>query len=66
MNEFDFYINLKKPSLGLYVRKGAGLSDLADAGDWQLDGTMTQDDLTPTLLKELQANGHAFQELEGE
>ena len=66
MNEFDFYINLKKPSLGLYVRKGAGLSDLADAGDWQLDGTVTQDDLTPALLKELQANGHAFQELEGE
>ncbi|CAB3839538.1 hypothetical protein LMG26858_01121 [Achromobacter anxifer] len=27
--EFDFYINLGKPTLGLYVRKGAGLPDLA-------------------------------------
>jgi hypothetical protein len=25
MQEFDFYINLKKPTLGLYVRNGAGL-----------------------------------------
>ncbi len=66
MQEFDFYINLAKPSLGLYVRKGAGLPDLADASGWQLDGTVTDADLTPALLKALEANGHAFQELEGE
>jgi hypothetical protein len=66
MQEFDFYINLKKPSLGLYVRKGAGLPDLADASDWQLDGAVSDADLTPALLKELETNRHAFQELEGE
>ncbi|MFL9891395.1 MULTISPECIES: hypothetical protein [Paraburkholderia] len=37
MQEFDFYINLKKPPLGLYVRKGAGLPDLADTSDWQFE-----------------------------
>lgn len=36
--EFDFYINLKKPTLGLYVRKGMGLPDLADTADWQFSG----------------------------
>jgi hypothetical protein len=66
MDEFDFYINLAKPSLGLYVRKGAGLPDLADASAWQLDGTMTKADITPALLKELEANGHAFEELDSE
>ena len=25
MQEYDLYINPKKPSIGLYVRKGAGL-----------------------------------------
>ena len=63
MEEFDFYINLKKPTLGLYVRKGAGLPDLADTSDWQFEGHEWDSDLTPALLKELEANGHAFQEL---
>ncbi|MGF6772238.1 hypothetical protein P3T18_004726 [Paraburkholderia sp. GAS199] len=63
MQEFDFYINLKKPTLGLYVKRGAGLPDLADAGDWQLSGPVAQSELTPELLKGLAANGHVFQEL---
>lgn len=40
--EFDFYINLKKPTLGLYVRTGAGLPDLVDTSDWQFDGHVWQ------------------------
>lgn len=63
MQEFDFYINLKKPTLGLYVRKGEGLAHLADKTDWQLSGSVSPSELTPVLLKELEANGHAFQEL---
>ncbi|CAG4904523.1 hypothetical protein R69919_03181 [Paraburkholderia gardini] len=63
MQEFDFYINLKKPTLGLYVRKGAGLPDLVDKSDWQFEGQVRQSDLTPELMKGLEANGHAFQEL---
>ena len=55
--------NLKKPTLGLYVRKGAGLPDLVDKSDWQFEGPVRQSDLTPELLKGLEANGHAFQEL---
>ena len=63
--EFDFYINLAKPTLGLYVRKGAGLSDLAaaDAKQWQFSGHVWQTELAPAILQELEANGHAFQEL---
>lgn len=63
MQEFDFYINLQKPTLGLYVRKGAGLPDLKDAKQWQLDGTVSESELPPDLVKGLEANGHAFQEL---
>ena len=33
MQEYDLYINPKKPSIGLYVRKRAGLPDLADASE---------------------------------
>ncbi|MFM0055512.1 hypothetical protein PQR64_07810 [Paraburkholderia phytofirmans] len=65
MQEFDFYINLKKPTLGLYVRNGAGLPDLADNSDWQFEGHVWQSELTPELLKGLEANGHVFQELGG-
>ncbi len=65
MQEFDFYINLKKPTLGLYVRKGAGLPDLSDADQWRLEGSVVQSELPPGLLKGLEANGHAFQELGG-
>ena len=34
MPEYDLYINPQKPSVGLYVRKGAGLPDLADPKEW--------------------------------
>ena len=63
MKEFDFYINLKKPTLGLYVKKGAGLPDLADANLWELEGQIWENELTPAVLSELDANGHAFKEL---
>ncbi|CAH2784990.1 MAG: hypothetical protein CPDRYMAC_2274 [uncultured Paraburkholderia sp.] len=63
MQEFDFYINLKKSTLGFYVLKGAGLPDLADKSDWQFSGHVWQSELMPELLKELDTNGHAFQEL---
>ena len=33
MREYDLYINPKNPSVGLYVRKGAGLPDLVDASE---------------------------------
>lgn len=63
MQEFDFYLNLKKPTLGLYVRKGAGLPDLATPQEWQFDGHVWESELTPVILAELNKNGHAFQEL---
>lgn len=67
MQEFDLYLNLKKPTLGLYVRQGAGLPDLAqaEAAQWQLEGPIAASELSPSILKELEANGHAFQELGG-
>jgi hypothetical protein len=35
MQDFNFYINLKQSTFGLYVRMDAGLPDLADTSDWQ-------------------------------
>ncbi len=61
--EFDFYINLSRPTLGLYVRKGAGLPDLANPNQWQLEGHVWQNEIPPDKLKELEANGHLFLEL---
>ena len=63
MDEFDLYINPDKPTLGLYVKKGAGLPDLADPGQWQLEGHVWSSELPPAVLQGLEANGHAFQEL---
>ena len=63
MDEFDFYINPARPTHGLYVRKGEGLPDLADAKQWQLEGHVWANELQPETLKGLDANGHAFQEL---
>ena len=65
MQEFDFYLNLKKPTLGLYVLKGAGLPDLVDTSQWQFDGHVWESELAGDILKGLEANGHAFQELGG-
>lgn len=63
--EFDFYINQKKPTLGLYVKKGAALSDFSEneAADWSLSGHVWQDQIAAPLLAEIEVNGHAFQEL---
>jgi hypothetical protein len=64
VQEYDLYINPQKPSVGLYVRKGAGLPDLADPKEWAFDGTAAQGELPPELVKEIGANGHAFRDMD--
>ena len=64
MPDYDLYINPKKASVGLYVRKGAGLPDLGDAKGWVFDGTSAQANLPPQLVKEIEANGHAFRDMD--
>ena len=64
MQEYDLYINPKKVSVGLYVRKGAGLPDLADTKDWVSDGTATPANLPAELVKQIDANGHAFRNMD--
>lgn len=65
MKTFDFYTNTQKPTLGLYVRKGEGLPDLAskDASQWTLAGTLSENQVPASISKEIDENGHAFQEL---
>jgi hypothetical protein len=64
MQEYDLYINVKKPAVGLYVRAGAGLPDLADSKDWVFDGTTAQDLLPPSIVKGVEAVGHAFRDMD--
>jgi hypothetical protein len=64
MPEYDLYINPQKPTVGLYVRKGAGLPDLADPREWSFDGTAAQGELSPDLVKRIQADGHAFRDMD--
>jgi hypothetical protein len=64
MQEYDLYINPKKPAVGLYVHKGAGLPDLADAKEWLFDGTASPGDLPPDLVKRIETNGHAFRDMD--
>jgi hypothetical protein len=64
MDEYDLYINLKKPALGLYVRKGTGLPDLAKPEEWVFDGTATRDALPPRIVQDVDANGHAFRDMD--
>jgi hypothetical protein len=64
MPEYDLYINVKKPAIGLYVRKGASLPDLADKADWVFDGTAAQDLLPPSVVKGVEADGHAFRDMD--
>lgn len=64
MNEYDLYINAKKPAVGLYVRKGANLPDLADKSDWVFDGTAAQDLLPSGVVEGVKANGHAFRDMD--
>ena len=64
MQEYDLYINPQKPSAGLYVRKGAGLPDLADTKQWIFDGTAAQGELPADLVKRIETNGHAFRDMD--
>jgi hypothetical protein len=64
MPEYNLYINPQKPTVGLYVRKGTGLPDLADPKEWAFDGTAAQGDLPPDLVKKIDANGHAFRDMD--
>jgi hypothetical protein len=64
MQEYDLYINPQKPSVGLYVRKGAGLPDLADPNEWVFDGTAAQDLLPPSLVQSIETHGHAFRDMD--
>ena len=64
MQEYDLYINVKKPAIGLYVRKGASLPDLADKEDWVFDGTAAQDLLPASVIEGVAANGHAFRDMD--
>jgi len=64
MQEYDLYINAKKPAVGLYVRSGAGLTDFADPKEWVFDGTATQDLLPPSIVEGVEADGHAFRDMD--
>jgi hypothetical protein len=64
MEEYDLYINVKKPAIGLYVRTGANLPDLADKDDWVFDGTAAGLELPPSVLEGVAANGHAFRDMD--
>ena len=64
MNEYDLYINVKKPSIGLYVRKGTPLPDLEDKADWVFDGTAAEDLLPPSVIEGVAAFGHAFRDMD--
>ena len=64
MEEYDLYLNVKKPSIGLYVRKGASLPDLGDKADWVFDGTSAEDLLPKSVVADVAANGHAFRDMD--
>jgi len=64
MQQYDLYINVKKPAIGLYVRKGASLPDLADKADWVFDGTAARDLLPLSVVEGVAADGHAFRDMD--
>ena len=64
MQEYDLYINPQKPTVGPYVRRGAGLPDLADPNKWVFDGTAAQGELPPDLVKRIEINDHAFRDMD--
>ena len=64
MRKYDLYLNPQKPAVGLYVRKGAGLPDLADPKEWVFDGTAAQGELPPNLVRSIETNGHAFRDMD--
>ncbi len=61
---YDLYVNVKKPAVGIYVRAGAGLPDFAHPDEWVYDGTAPQDVLPPKIVEGVEANGHAFRDME--
>ena len=63
MLEYDLYLNIKKPAIGLYVPKGAGLPHLTEAEDWVFDGTTAEDALPASVISAVAANGHAFRDM---
>ena len=60
MENHELYLNPLKPAIGLHLRAGAGLSDLADAKDRVFDGTVGKDRLPSEVVK----NGHAFRDMD--
>lgn len=64
MENYDLYLNPQKTSIGLYVRAGAGLPDIADAKEWIFDGTVEKDLLPSEVVKAIDANGHAFRDMD--
>lgn len=64
MQEYDLYINRKKPAIGLYVRAGAGLPDFADQTEWLFEGTAARDLLPPSVIEGVDAAGHAFRDMD--
>ena len=52
------------PTPEFHVRKGAGLPDLADPKEWVFDGSAAQAELPPDLVKKIEANGHAFRDMD--
>ena len=64
LQEYDLYINVKKPAIGLYVRHGASVPDLKYKADWVYDGSATQDILPPSVVEGVVAFGHAFRDMD--
>jgi hypothetical protein len=64
MQEYDLYINIKKPAVGIYVRAGAGLPDFANPKEWVFDGTAAQDLLPSSIVRGVETNGHAFRNMD--
>lgn len=64
MREYDLYINSQKQALGLYVRNGAGLPDVADPKEWIFDGTAAEMELAPELAQSIETRGHAFRDMD--
>ena len=63
MREYDLYINPRKPKVGLYVRSGAGLPDLADPQEWVFDGAALAGELPADIVERIETNGHAFRDM---
>lgn len=64
MQEYDCYINVKKPAIGIYVRKGANLPDFENKDDWVFDGAAAQNLLPPSVVEGVAADGHAFRDMD--